>query len=294
MRRPSYIGSPSKIPSCRRPMLFVPPDRSLSTAELQQLSDAPGFDLAVVGAHPDDTEVACGGTMAALAAAGYRVAMIDLTDGEPTPGSTSIGQRMEEAQSAAQTLGVAYRRILSLPNRRLFDDFESRVALAAEFRRLRPYMVIGFGSRTPLASPDHHAAMMITDAAVFYSRLSKWGEHFGDLKPHVVSRQMYFRIPLEPVVHTSADAQLTMDISDHLQTKLDAIRCYKSQFDRRPYVIERVQAAAVLHGAAAGYAAGEIFTSPRPLGTPDILRFARGDGSQAAALQSMFIDPAGG
>ncbi len=96
------------------------------------------LDVIAVGAHPDDIEIACGGTLARLVDQGYRVGIVDLTDGEPTPGSPSPEVRREEAAQAAKVLGVQYRTILDLPNRRLMDGFEARVALAKEFRRWRP------------------------------------------------------------------------------------------------------------------------------------------------------------
>src|SRR5690606_2942113 len=99
------------------------------------------LDVIAVGAHPDDVEVACGGTLALLARQGYRVGIVDLTDGEPTPHSPGPEVRLREAQQAADVLGVAVRINLRLPNRRLFDCFEHRVALAAEFRRYRPRLV---------------------------------------------------------------------------------------------------------------------------------------------------------
>ena len=132
-------------------------------------NDYPKLDCIAVGAHPDDVEIACGGTLAKLASQGYRVGIIDLTDGEPTPASPGPEVRMEEARKAAEKLGVEVRVTLDLPNRRLFDSFEARVALATEFRKYRPRVVIGFGDKTPLASPDHWQAMQITDAAIFYS-----------------------------------------------------------------------------------------------------------------------------
>ncbi|MCG7754961.1 PIG-L family deacetylase, partial [Flavihumibacter cheonanensis] len=92
---------------------------------------------------------------------GYRVGIIDLTDGEPTPNSPGPEVRLAEARAAAAALGVAKRVTLDLPNRRLFDTFEARVKLATELRRYRPRLVISLGESTPLASPDHYQARLI-------------------------------------------------------------------------------------------------------------------------------------
>ena len=133
-------------------------------------------------------------TLAQLVRQGYRVGIVDLTDGEPTPCSPGPEVRLEEARRAAEVLGVHVRVNLDLPNRRLFDSFETRVALAKELRKYRPKLVLGFGEKTPLASPDHWQAMQITDAAVFYSRLTKWDEHFDGLPVHTVSAQLYYTL----------------------------------------------------------------------------------------------------
>src|SRR5262245_50254204 len=160
------------------------------------------LDLIAVGAHPDDVEIACGGTLARLARKGYRVGIVDLTDGEPTPGSAGPDVRLREAQRAAEVLGVASRENLNLPNRRLLDSFEARLALARVFRRRRPKVVLGFGSKTVLASPDHYQAMLITDAAVFYSRLTKWDEYFEGLPAHAIANQLSFNISLHGLAIT--------------------------------------------------------------------------------------------
>src|SRR5690606_3886618 len=123
-----------------------------------------------------------------------KVGIIDLTDGEPTPLSPGPEVRLAEARAAAEALGVHVRVTLDLPNRRLFDTFEARTALAKEFRKYRPRLVIGFGDKTPGASPDHWQAMQITDAAVFYSRLTKWDEHFDGLPVHTIPSQLYFNL----------------------------------------------------------------------------------------------------
>jgi LmbE family N-acetylglucosaminyl deacetylase len=236
------------------------------------MSDYPQLDVIAVGAHPDDVEIACGGTLAKLASQGYKVGIIDLTDGEPTPLSPGPEFRREEARRAAEMLGVTKRVILDLPNRRLFDTFETRVALAKEFRKYRPRVVIGFGGKTPLASPDHWQAMQITDAAVFYSRLTKWDEHFDHLPVYTIPMQLYFRLAFEPAIQEGNTNQFTIDVTDTLETKLKAIRCYGSQFpEEKGHVFERVRGAALIAGAACGFGAGETFANVRPLGARNMM-----------------------
>jgi bacillithiol biosynthesis deacetylase BshB1 len=236
------------------------------------VSAFPKLDVIAVGAHPDDVEIACGGTLARLVQQGYSVGIIDLTDGEPTPGCPDPAIRREEAAAAAKELGIEHRVILDLPNRRLFDSFEARVALAKEFRKFRPQIVIGFGDKTPMASPDHWQAMQITDAGVFYSRLTKWPEHFDNLPVHTVSAQLYFRLSFEPFAST-ATSQFVVDIGSTLEAKLKSVRCYKTQFPpSKSYVFDRVRASAEMTGITAGFAAGETFISTRPIGSTDLVK----------------------
>jgi bacillithiol biosynthesis deacetylase BshB1 len=237
------------------------------------------LDVIAVGAHPDDVEIACGGTLARLVRQGYRVGIVDLTDGEPTPGSPGPEVRLAEAQKAAKTLGVQVRVLLDLPNRRLFDSFEARVALAKVFRRYRPRLVLGFGEKTPLASPDHFQAMQITDAGIFYSRLTKWDQHFDGLPVHTIAGYLYYTLAFSSLSHIpGAPHHLVVDIGDTLDAKLAAIRCYQTQFPpAKAHAIERVKAAALQQGMSAGYTAGETFASTRTLGTRNLMHFLFGE-----------------
>lgn len=235
-------------------------------------TDPDSLDVIAVGAHPDDVEIACGGTLAKLVRQGHRVGIVDLTDGEPTPNSPGPETRLAEADAAGEVLGIQTRVQLDLPNRRLFDNFENRVALAKVFRRYRPKLVIGFGDKTPTASPDHYQAMLMTDAAVFYSRLSKWDDQFDHLPVHTVPRQMYFRLAVEPNLIPANAYHTIVDISDTLETKLQSIACYKTQFDHKAAIMDRVRASAVVTGALASVAAGESFAAARPFAIDDLLR----------------------
>ena len=233
------------------------------------------LDVIAVGAHPDDVEIACGGTLARLARDGYKVGIVDLTDGEPTPLSPGPDVRLEEARRAGEALGVHIRLNLNLPNRRLFDNFESRVALAKVFRRHRPKLVIGFGGKTVLASPDHFQAMLITDAAVFYSRLTKWDEHFDGLPVHTISNQLAFTIPLHSLETPAEAGYFVADIGDTLEAKLAAVRCYETQFpSAKAGIFRAVEAMNRYQGVTAGFDAGEVFMTYRSIGIDDIMRLS--------------------
>lgn len=230
------------------------------------------LDVVAVGAHPDDVEIGCGGTLARLVKQGYRVGIVDLTDGEPTPGSPGPHVRLEEAQKAATVLGVHVRETLDLPNRRLFDSFEARVALAKFLRRYRPTLVLGLAGKTPMASPDHWQAMQITDAAVFYSRLTKWDEQFDHLPAHVVSKQVWFPLGFQTLTLPEGSGRFVIDISDTLPLKLEAIRAYETQFPpAKERVFRLVESQNKLFGASAGFQAGEMFISATTLGAKDLI-----------------------
>lgn len=233
------------------------------------------LDVIAVGAHPDDIEITCGGTLASLARKGYRVGIVDLTDGEPTPNSPGPDARMTEAQRASEILGVSVRVNLNLPNRRLFDSFEARVALAKLFRRHRPKLVLGFGGKTVMASPDHYQAMLITDAAVFYSRLTKWDEHFDGLPVHAVTNQLAFPIALHGLDLPESSGYIVSDIGATLAAKLDSVRCYASQFPAaKAGIFQAIESMNRYHGHTAGFEAGELFLTYRSIGVDDLVRWA--------------------
>ena len=228
-------------------------------------------DVIAVGAHPDDVEIGCGGTLAALANQGYRVGIVDLTNGEPTPGCPAPEIRVQEAEQAASVLGVS-REILDFPNRMLFDTSEARFRLATLFRKHRPKVVLGILGKTPMASPDHWQAAQITDAAVFYSRLTKWDDRFDGTEPHQIQKQAYYSL-LHSEFEPATSNQLVVDISSTLDVKLKAIRCYQTQFPpEKHYVFDRAEAIARAVGTSAGFAAGEVIMSTRPIGSQDLVK----------------------
>ena len=228
------------------------------------------LDVIAVGAHPDDVEIGCGGALASLVDQGYKVGIIDLTDGEPTPNCPSPDVRIAEAENAAAVLGCS-RKIMEFQNRNLFDSFEARVELAKFFRIYKPKIVLGILGKTPMASPDHWQASQITDAAVFYSRLTKWEHHFDGLEPHRIDRQAYYSL-LHSEFAAPSSNQFVVDISETLERKMEAIQCYKTQFPpEKQYVVQRAASIAKAVGFSAVFAAGEAITSVRAIGSTNLL-----------------------
>jgi bacillithiol biosynthesis deacetylase BshB1 len=233
-------------------------------------------EVVAVAPHPDDLEITCGGALAKLVHQGYRVAMIDLTSGEPTPrGSLEI--RAAEAEAARLVLGVPLRLNLDLPNRELMDCPDNRFVLATAFRRLRPNIVIGVAGRTPAASPDHHQAHLLIEAARFYSQLTKWDDRFDDTSPYRVPHLVYAPFPFDAEVR-HWHSTFVLDVSDTFEQKMRAVRCYASQFDEVRF--ERVRHALTGHAIAAGsrcgFAYGELFALPAPIGAVDLVSLVSG------------------
>jgi len=125
--------------------------------------------------------------------------------------------------------------------------------------------------------------MQITDAAIFYSRLTKWESYFDDLPVHRVSTQLYFSLGFASPQSPTA-AQFVVDISDMMETKMEAIRCYETQFPpAKALTLEGIRAINTAEGLAAGCMAAEVFLSPRPLKTTDLMQTLFGDRAKRKA-----------
>ncbi len=230
----------------------------------------PPLEILFTAPHPDDLEIGCGGTIAKLVKQGHRVGMVHMTNGEPTPlGSPET--RLKEMRQAADVLGVQVCEMVGLPNRVLMDGPEARFALGAVIRRHRPRILVGLAGRTVAASPDHYQAQLVTEAARFYSQLTKWNERFADTEPHRVDHLLYRPIPRSAeLVHFAA--QIVVDISETIGQKLAAIECYKSQFppERFERLKHYVLSQAGYEGGACGFDYGEVYAVPRPIGLSDL------------------------
>ena len=148
--------------------------------------------------------------------------------------------------------------------------------------------MLGLGNKTPTASPDHYQAMLITEAAIFNAKLTKWDEHFDGLPPFHVARQLQYYLEFRALAPGSTD-RLVFDIGDALEKKIAAIACYESQFGKSPETLERFRIFAQQQGLAAGFSAGEVLGSPTALGTRDLMGFSVSVAFWSAAIHRRFL-----
>ncbi len=234
------------------------------------------LDVVFTAPHPDDLEIGMGGAIAKLIKLGYRVGMLHMTDGEPTPRGTPENRRAE-TQAAAEVLGATVCEILPLVNRELMDGPLARYAVATFLRRHRPKIVVGMAGRTPGASPDHYQAQLITEAARFYSQLTKWDERFDGTKPWRMEHLVYRPVPFAAEI-THYPARFVVDITDTIEQKIEAVSCYRSQFDgeRLERIVHYIRSNAGTEGALAGCAFGEGYALPRPVCVTDMVALLDG------------------
>jgi bacillithiol biosynthesis deacetylase BshB1 len=178
-------------------------------------------DLLAIAAHRDDVELTCAGTLLKAGDAGYRTGILDLTAGESASrGSADL--RAEEATRAAEILGVSERRNAAMPDAHLHNNEEARRVLVAEIRHFAPRVVI---LPFPVGRhPDHRVASELGRDACFLAGLARYHAAGAPHRPHKILYALSYREdPLKPT--------FVVDISAQFARKLDAIRCYASQFD---------------------------------------------------------------
>lgn len=187
------------------------------------LDAAAAVDVLAVGAHPDDVELGCGGTLALLARQGRRVGIVHLTRGEAGSRGTPAVRR-REAERAAETLEAAALEILDLGDGALRTGPTEEDELIAVLRRLRPELVLG---PPPLdRHPDHGRAHRLLADACYYAGLGARGPKVSQSPPHRPGAVFHF------MQHDSFEPDFVVDVSAAWETKLEALACYESQLHR--------------------------------------------------------------
>src|SRR5262250_1653848 len=177
------------------------------------------LDALAVGAHPDDADLACGGTLLKLVSLGYRAGILDMARGElGTRGSAEI--RAREAAAAAKALGLVIRDNLELPDGHIWLNEESRLRMVRKIRHYRPRVVFTHYWEDP--HPDHVHTCQIVREAAHVAGLIKYDAEGGQdrFRPQTVAHFMFPRTVAPTFV---------VDISEFAEQKQRAVACYRSQ-----------------------------------------------------------------
>jgi bacillithiol biosynthesis deacetylase BshB1 len=231
------------------------------------------LDVLAIGAHPDDVELGCGGTLALLARQGRKVGILHLTRGEQGTRGTAE-ERRAEAEAAARALGAVEVDFLDCGDGGLRTGPAEEEALIARFRSWRPELVLGPTPRD--RHPDHGRAHELVDAACFYAGLRNRTPEAGPAhRPAAVFSYMQ---------HDLFTPSFIVDVSAVWETKIESLRAYRSQLhvgekkkeDNQPMTKvaspefwQAVEGRARHFGLLINAALGEPFWSRGPLAVAD-------------------------
>ena len=180
-------------------------------------------DILAIGAHPDDVELGCGGTLAKLISEGKKVAVVDLTQGELGTRGTNV-TRAEEAANAAAIQGYVNRENLKMKDGFLVNSEEYQMQIVKMIRKYKPEIV--FSNAIDDRHPDHAKGSKLVSDACFLSGLVKI-ETVLDDEPQEAWRpkQIFSYIQWKNIT-----PDFVVDVSDFMEKKIEACLAFKTQF----------------------------------------------------------------
>jgi len=182
------------------------------------------LDILAIGAHPDDVELGCSGTILNEVKKGKKAGILDLTQGELGTRGT-IETRYAEAAQAAEIMGVVVRENLKVRDGFFRNDEEHQLALIRVLRKYRPDIVLA--NVTEDRHPDHgRAGRLIADAS-FLSGLRKLETKDENGAPQAHWRPRYVLHYLQDWYH---EPDLIIDITGVFEQRMKAIQAYSTQF----------------------------------------------------------------
>ena len=180
-------------------------------------------DILAIGAHPDDVELGCGGTLAKLINDGKTVAIVDLTQGELGTRGTNL-TRAEEAANASKILGISARENLKLKDGFLNNTEEYQMEVVKMIRKYQPEIVLA--NAIDDRHPDHAKAAKLVSDACFLAGLIKIDTNLnGETQKPWRPKQIFNYIQWKNVT-----PDFVIDISDFMEKKIEACLAYKTQF----------------------------------------------------------------
>ena len=232
-------------------------------------------DILAFGAHPDDVELGCAGTIALSIAQGKTVAIVDLTQGElGTRGD--VQTRKREAKIASDVLKIHNRENLKLKDGFFENNLKNQLVLIEKIRKYQPNIVLCNSRRD--RHIDHGKANQLVNDSCFLSGLNKIetidqnGKNQTSWRPQLI---------LEYIQWNEVKPDIVINITGYLDKKIEAVRAYKSQlFDSKnnknntPISTENflnsVKYRAQNLGRLIGTEAGEGFTSRQLLAIKEL------------------------
>lgn len=220
-------------------------------------------DIIFFGAHPDDVELSCGGTVAKCVKDGLRVAIVDLTRGEMgTRGTPQMRKR--EAAAAAKVLGATFRQQLDFQDGNLQTGREQELQIIEILRRSTPKLVVA--PYPDDRHPDHTRTGQIVTEASFYSGLRALDTGLRAHRPQTV---LYY------LQNYMFPPSFVVDVTKQWKTKMRSVAVYKSQFHdpgskepqtfiSRPTFLDMIDARGKHFGALIGAEYGEAFVTKQP------------------------------
>lgn len=254
--------------SVSTPTLSQPPE----LRELLQMLPLPELltmrRILCIQPHPDDMEVAAGGTIARLVQAGALVAYVTVTDGglgsvNPRDDRETIRlRRRREQEAAAQILGVQELRWLDFPDGGPYTEDEVRVKLLAEIRRFRPEAVITVDPWLPYEGhPDHRKTGMAAVAAALLAAFPRAGEEAQATEAGAATPGERPAGVRAVILAATAYPNAFVDVTATWETKMQAIRAHASQFPDAswPFYEGYFRAKAAQYGKGIGAERAEAF-----------------------------------
>ncbi|NQY66748.1 MAG: bacillithiol biosynthesis deacetylase BshB1 [Flavobacteriales bacterium] len=227
------------------------------------------MDILFFGAHPDDVELACSGTILKYIASGKEIGIVDLTRGElGTRGTAEI--RTQESTAARKVLGVSVSENLELSDGFVDSSKESQMAVVNAIRKHRPEIVIA--PATSDRHPDHGNAAKLISEACFKSGLIKLETKYESWRPKVV-----YHYPQDRFINPD----FVVDITGFMDQKMEVVKCYESQFfqenSEEPETpisvkgfLDFIKSRASHFGRPVNAKYGEGYTVERPIGIDDL------------------------
>lgn len=181
------------------------------------------IDVLAIGAHPDDVELGCGGTIAKLISEGKKIAIVDLTRGELGTRGTDETRALEAAEAAA-ILGISVRENLQMKDGFLQNSEEYQLRIVKMIRKYKPEIV--FCNAIDDRHPDHAKAAKLVSDACFLSGLIKIETDLdGEKQKAWRPKQVFHYIQWKNI-----EPDFVVDISGFLDKKIEACLAYKTQF----------------------------------------------------------------